>query len=382
MGNLPLVVKLKRSTGGIMVTLYMVFICLEQNKDGEKLHNLVHIGCTREWMVQWDSLYKLRDVARDNRIGNASIKAWKEWHYQLVVMDTAAGDGIKEEDKQTARLAARIALLLGNSDAVPEPGKKLLGVKLHMEPAVMEPATMESNITGPVTPPSTYTSSSTEFDLPLPIRLEIELSNETTDQAKKTIAGNLSELPYGPVQFWKLLSRYHTIAKSRFEEVRKILARETNEPAQLILDSKSDEVTIPSLVQEIVYNLDLVSQIVVEIEKEVLPSVGVDVILDLSSLVPNIFLRECRLWSMLNTKEFHCSTHLGQSFRQLEWAHVEAFPCCMFCKTTHAWDEVMNPRTLESVNIRLRRREDCPHSCAEVVTSGYCDYITHQGIQL
>ncbi|CAG9987914.1 unnamed protein product [Clonostachys byssicola] len=32
-GNPPLVVKLKRSTGGNMVTSYMLFICLGQNKD-------------------------------------------------------------------------------------------------------------------------------------------------------------------------------------------------------------------------------------------------------------------------------------------------------------------------------------------------------------
>lgn len=207
MGIPPLVVKLKRSKGGNMVTPYMLFICLGQNKDGEKLHNLVHIGCTREWMVQWDSLYKLRDSARDDRIGAASIKAWKEWHYQLSAMDTAAGNGIEnEDDKKKAILEARTALLLGDSDAVPEPGKKLLGVKLR-----------------------------------------------------------------------------------------------------------------------------------------------------------------------------DCSSHLGQSFRQLEWAQVEAFPCCMFCKTTQAWNEVMDPKILESVSIKLGQRKDCPHSCAEVATSGYCDFITHGG---
>ncbi|CAH0026228.1 unnamed protein product [Clonostachys rhizophaga] len=185
---------------------------------------------------------------------------------------------------------------------------------------------MESGITGPVTPPSTY---STKFELPLPKRVELELSTETPERAKKTIAENLenlkpqSELPYGPVQFWKLLSRYYTIARSRLEEVCGILARETEEPIQLILDAKSDEVTIPLLVQEINENLDLVLQIVVEIEKEVLPSLGVDVTLDLSSLAPtlpspgvdvspdlssvvtNISLHECRLWPFLNTKEFH-----------------------------------------------------------------------------
>jgi hypothetical protein len=46
---------------------------------------------------------------------------------------------------------------------------------------------MESNITGPVTPPSTY---STEFPLPLPKRPELELPDEP-GRANKIITGNL-----------------------------------------------------------------------------------------------------------------------------------------------------------------------------------------------
>lgn len=93
MGNPPLVVKLKRSKGGNMVTPYMLFIRLGQNKDGEKLHNLVHIDGTREWMLQWDSLYKLRDAARNDRIGHAPFNAWG-----LAVQDKAPEEAAKYAD--------------------------------------------------------------------------------------------------------------------------------------------------------------------------------------------------------------------------------------------------------------------------------------------
>jgi hypothetical protein len=134
------------------------------------------------------------------------------------------------------------------------------------------------------------------------------------------------------------------------EEVCEILDRDSDEPIDLILDAKSDQVTIAYLVQEITENLKLVSQFVKKIEKEVLPSIGVDVSSDLSSLVPNISLREFRLWSMLNIKEFHCSTHLGQSFRQLACAKIEVFPCSDSCMTTQALNEVIDPKIPESVN--------------------------------
>ncbi|CAI6093047.1 unnamed protein product, partial [Clonostachys chloroleuca] len=210
---------------------------------------------------------------------------------------------------------------------------------------------MESNITGPVTAHHTY---STEFPLPLPKRPELDLPDEP-GRANKIITGNLvclfiftmsirldahsANFPYGPVQFWKLLSRYNTIVKSRFEEICEILDRDSEEPIHLVLDTKSDQVTIADLVQEIEENLELVSRIVEEIEKEVLPSLGVDVPPDLSPLVPNISFRECRLWSILNNKEFHYSTNLGQSFRQLASAKIELFTCCYSCKTTQAWNE-------------------------------------------
>ncbi|CAG9941685.1 unnamed protein product, partial [Clonostachys rosea f. rosea IK726] len=106
MGNPPLVVKLKRSTGGNMATPYMLFICLGQNKDGEKLHNLVHIGCIRECMAQWDELYKLRDAARNHRLGDATINAWEDWYY--------TGAGIRSDDeRRTAIFNVGRALLQG-----------------------------------------------------------------------------------------------------------------------------------------------------------------------------------------------------------------------------------------------------------------------------
>jgi hypothetical protein len=89
-----------------MATPYMLFICLGQNKDGEKLHNLVHIGCIRECMAQWDELYKLRDAARNHRLGDATINAWEDWYY--------TGAGIRSDDeRRTAIFNVGRALLQG-----------------------------------------------------------------------------------------------------------------------------------------------------------------------------------------------------------------------------------------------------------------------------
>ncbi|VUC23843.1 unnamed protein product [Clonostachys rosea] len=81
---------------------------------------------------------------------------------------------------------------------------------------------------------------------------------------------------------------------------------------------------------------------------------------------------------MLADKLRACSTHLGQSFRQREWGLVEGYPCCYVCKTSQAWNEIEDPNLSEAYKIDLEQRHECPHSCAEVATSGYCDFITRQ----
>ncbi|CAH0055141.1 unnamed protein product [Clonostachys solani] len=197
------VVKLRHSSN--MVTPYTIFVCLGQQEDGTRVHDLVHIGCTREYMTQWEGLYKLREEARNDRLGHATIQAWGDWHRRLVAFDSDAGAGMEGDEREKATLEARRALLQGDANALPESGKSLLGEKLRA-----------------------------------------------------------------------------------------------------------------------------------------------------------------------------CSTHLGQAFKQLEWFQVEPVACCYMCKTSMAWKQIGDPDISCSAEIKLGKRQKCPHSCAEVAASGYCDYITRQ----
>lgn len=49
----------------------MTFIYLRQDENGQRVHNLVHIECTREFITQWLEFYVLRDEARNDRLGDA-----------------------------------------------------------------------------------------------------------------------------------------------------------------------------------------------------------------------------------------------------------------------------------------------------------------------
>jgi hypothetical protein len=200
------VVKLRNSAN--MVTPYMIFICLGQTENGDRVHDLVHIGCTREWMTQWDELFQLRNNARNSRLGEATIDAWRDLYHRLVALDTeASATGKSDVERRTAILNVREALLKGDENALPESGKRLLAENLRA-----------------------------------------------------------------------------------------------------------------------------------------------------------------------------CNTHQGQAFKQVEWFQVVPVTCCYICKSSMDWKEVRDPDIAGSVKIQLANRRNCPHSCAEVATSGYCDYITRQAM--
>jgi hypothetical protein len=72
-----------------------------------------------------------------------------------------------------------------------------------------------------------------------------------------------------------------------------------------------------------------------------------------------------------------CGHHVGQSFQQTDWNEVKLMGCCLSCKTTVAFEEVQEKDfKREASGINILQRKECPHSCAEVVTSGICDFVT------
>ncbi|CAH0050533.1 unnamed protein product [Clonostachys solani] len=77
------------------------------------------------------------------------------------------------------------------------------------------------------------------------------------------------------------------------------------------------------------------------------------------------------------TKLRACENHVGQSFTQVGWNHTALMGCCMICKTAISFQEVMGKDFQEEARlIHPMKRRHCPHSCAEVVTSGACDFTT------
>ncbi|CAG9987948.1 unnamed protein product [Clonostachys byssicola] len=51
--------------------------------------------------------------------------------------------------------------------------------------------------------------------------------------------------------------------------------------------------------------------------------------------------------------------------------------CYLSCKTTVTFEEVQEKDfKREAKDIIIHQRMECPHSCAEVVTSGICDFAT------
>ncbi|CAH0003682.1 unnamed protein product [Clonostachys byssicola] len=231
------VVKLRNSVN--IVTPYMIFVCFGQTENGDRVHDLVHIGCTREWMTDWAELFQLRDDARNSRLGEATINAWRDWYDRLVALDaeaSAAGtndggrnDGVKNDGGRNDG---------GRNDGGKNDGGKNDGGKNDGGKAIsnMRTALLKGD------------------------------ENALSDSGKRLLAEKLRA----------------------------------------------------------------------------------------------------------------CDTHQGQAFRQLEWFQVEPAACCYVCKSSMNWKEVSDPDIAHSVKLDLLKRRKCPHSCAEVVASGYCDYITRQ----
>ncbi|CAG9987949.1 unnamed protein product [Clonostachys byssicola] len=105
-----------------IVSPYVYFVCTGMDKEGNKLHNLVHVGCTRERFPMWKPLQQHRDDARNDLIGQEAIDEWGKWREQLVKLGMATTDA-------TFRL--RENLMQGNTEELPEWAHELVTKKLR-----------------------------------------------------------------------------------------------------------------------------------------------------------------------------------------------------------------------------------------------------------
>lgn len=80
---------------------------------------------------------------------------------------------------------------------------------------------------------------------------------------------------------------------------------------------------------------------------------------------------------LVTTKLRACSNHVGQAFQQVDWNTIIEMGCCMLCKTTISFEEIKEKDFKKEARCaNLPQKWHCPHSCAEVATSGICDFKT------
>ena len=68
-----------------------------------------------------------------------------------------------------------------------------------------------------------------------------------------------------------------------------------------------------------------------------------------------------------------CGGHVGQSFQLQEDEGSPTVPCCLACKLSIGYKECTNPEITLSADFNLRGRAKASWSCAEVISSKYCD---------
>ncbi|CAH0031352.1 unnamed protein product [Clonostachys rhizophaga] len=105
-----------------IVTPYVYFVCTGMDKDGNKVHNLVHVGCTRERHNMWKMLQGHRDQARDDLIGQEAINAWGNLYGQLVQLGV---------DRSEGTFQLREDLMQGNSQELPVWARGMVTNKLR-----------------------------------------------------------------------------------------------------------------------------------------------------------------------------------------------------------------------------------------------------------
>ncbi|KAK7227654.1 hypothetical protein V2G26_015657 [Clonostachys chloroleuca] len=105
-----------------VVSPLVYFVCTGMDREGNQLHNLVHVGCTRERFPMWKPLQQHRNDARDDLLGREIINKWSKWRDQLVKLGVATTDA-------TFRL--RENLMQGNTEELPTWAHELVTTKLR-----------------------------------------------------------------------------------------------------------------------------------------------------------------------------------------------------------------------------------------------------------
>lgn len=68
-----------------------------------------------------------------------------------------------------------------------------------------------------------------------------------------------------------------------------------------------------------------------------------------------------------------CGGHLGQSFQPEDDGRLLPVACCLACKLTIGYEECETHEISQSAKFNLHGRAKAPWSCAEVISSRYCE---------
>ncbi|KAF4506632.1 hypothetical protein G6O67_006697 [Ophiocordyceps sinensis] len=103
-GAIPVPYKLKGAKNDRRPQYPWVYFLCTGGLHGEKPHQHVNVGSTKERFGWWEQLQRQRDAARDSLIGGAARTAWGQWVRRLISLDGGKSEKAKHEMRERIML--------------------------------------------------------------------------------------------------------------------------------------------------------------------------------------------------------------------------------------------------------------------------------------